>query len=440
MKTFHLDAASLDKLVRLNDHPLQKDLLLHHLEDCAVCGPVGAHLVEARRAGRLPRLYSSVEAGLAKSLHEAPALWRKLEPYSPGRRRGLVQDTNRFLSWGLCELLCRKSREAASADANEAVDLAELAVLIAELLRPGRSVEEAWLQELRALAWAHLGNARRVLGELRSAEEAFEASAGLWEKGASEIDDALGFGPVILDLKASLYRAQRRFGEALLLLDQAVLAWLHGSEETRDPHLAGRALIKKAYTFDQMGEPERALETLREAAPLVDSDRDPRLLLCVRHNLLWSLTTLHNWDEAAALLPEVETLSRETGSALDLVRLRWAEGRIAAGRGETGRAEGLLREVRREFADRKMGYDAALASLEQAALYADQGRTAELRELAWELLPLFHSRDVHREALAALTLFQQAAAQETATLEMIRSLGSYLARARQDPELKWEGR
>ena len=438
MKTFHLDAASLDELIRSNDHPLQKDLLLHHLEGCAVCGPVGAHLVEARRAGRLPRLYSSVEAGLAKSLHEASALWRKLEPFSPGRRRGLVQDTDRFLSWGLCELLCRKSREASPADANEAVDLAELAVLIAERLRPGRSVEEAWLQELRALAWAHLGNARRVLGELRSAEEAFEAAAGLWEKGASEIADALGFGPAILDLLASLRRDQRRFDEAMLLLDQAVLAWLHGPEETRDPHLAGRALIKKAYTFDQMDEPERALETLREAAPLVDSDRDPRLLLCVRHNILDTLSKTGRYDEAAALLPEVEALSRQTGGALDGVRLRWAEGRIAAGRGEPGRAEGLLAEVRRELSERGMGYDAALASLELAALYADQGRTAELRELAWELPPLFRSRDVHREALAALTLFHQAAAKETATLEMIRSLGSYLARARQDPGLKWE--
>ncbi|HSG41307.1 MAG TPA: hypothetical protein VLE27_16825, partial [Thermoanaerobaculia bacterium] len=273
----------------------------------------------------------------------------------------------------------------------------------------------------------------------RSAEEAFEAAAGLWEKGACEIGDALGFGPLILDLKASLRRDQRRFDEALLLLDQATLAWLHGPEEARDAHLAGRALIKKAYTFDQMGEPERALETLREAAPLVDSDRDPRLLLCLRHNLLDTLSKTGRYEEAAALLPEVEILARETGSPLDVVRLRWAEGRIAAGRGEAGRAEGLLEEVRREFSERGMGYDAALASLELAALYAGQGRTAELRELAWELPPLFHSRDVHREALAALTLFHQAAAKETATLEMIRSLGSYLTRARQDPGLKWEG-
>lgn len=439
MKKFRLDAATLDELLRLNDHPVQKDLLLHHLEGCSDCASVGGHLVEARRAGRLPRLYSTLEADLAKSLHEAPVLWEKLARYSPRKRRGLVQDTDRFLSWGLCELLCRMSRETASADAGAAVDLADLAVLIAERLPPGHPVEEEWLWELRALAWAHLGNARRVLGELRSAEEAFETSAHRWLRGASEIGDALGFRPVILDLEASLRRAQRRFSEALSLLDQAVALYSHGAEDVRDLHLAGRVLLKKAYTFDQMGEPERALTTLKEAAPLLDPDRDPRLFLCLRHNLLWSLTTLHRWAEAAALLPDVAALSREIGTELDRLRLTWAEARIAAGRGDATRAERLLADVRRGFIDRGLGYDAALVSLELAALLSREGRIQELKTLAGELLPVFQSRDVHREALAALALFQQAAARETATVEMIQSLAEYLGKARQDPGLRWAG-
>ncbi|HSG39265.1 MAG TPA: hypothetical protein VLE27_06475 [Thermoanaerobaculia bacterium] len=436
MKKFRLDAATLEELLRLNDHPVQKDLLIHHLEGCSDCAPVGAHLVEARRAGRLPRRYSTLEADLAKSVHEAPVLWWKLARYSPRKRRGLVQDTDRFLSWGLCELLCGKSREAAPADAGAAVDLAELAVLIAERLPPGRPVEEEWLWELRALAWAHLGNARRVLGELRSAEEAFETSADRWLRGASEIGDALGFHPVILGLKASLRQAQRRFEEALALLDQAAALCL---QDCRDPHLAGRVLLKKSYTFDQMGEPERSLATLREAAPLLDPERDPRLLLCLRHNLLDTLSKTSRLDEAAALLPDVAALSLEIGTELDRLRLTWAEARIAAGRGDATRAERLLADVRRGFIDRGLGYDAALVSLELAALLSREGRTQELKTLASELLPIFQSRDVHREALAALALFQQAAAQEAATVEMIQSLAEYLGRARQDPGLRWAG-
>jgi tetratricopeptide (TPR) repeat protein len=442
MSEFHLDDARLNELVWLNEHKLQKDFLLHHLETCPECGPVGAHLVAARRAGRLPPQYSPAHAQRARSLFAAPALWEKLRAFSPQKRRGLVQDTDRFLSWGLCELLCRESEKTASAHPEEALDLAELAVLIALRLPAGRLpagllMEAEYLEELRAYAWAHLGNARRVLGELRSADEAFVRADEHWARAADELGDPLGFGAYILGLKASLRRDQRRFEEALALLDEVAARYLEEDEEGRDLHLAGQTLVNKAYTLDQMDEPGRAIEVLLEAAPLVDPTRDPRLLLCLRHNLVDTLSKTGRLQEASALLAGVESLSREVGGDLDLVRLRWAEGRIAAGLGETAKGEELLRQVRRDFLERGLGYDAALVSLELADLYAGQERTAELRELAGEMLPVFQARDVHREALAALALFQQAAAREEASLDLVRRVSSYLSRARRDPGLRF---
>jgi tetratricopeptide (TPR) repeat protein len=438
MNDLHLDAARLDRLVRLNDHRLQKELLLHILEVCPECRAVGIHLLSAYREGRLRPRYSPLEVDLAKSRFQAPALWERLRPFPPEKRLGLVQDTDRFLSWGLCELLCQKSRESASVQPEEALDLAELAEFIARRL-PSEPLEEEWLEELRAYAWAHVGNARRVLGELRSAEEAFARADEHWLRGTAELGDPLGLGAAIFDLKASLWRAQRRFEEALSLLDHVVDTYRQGDEEVRDLHLAGRALVKKAYTLDQMGEPARAIEALQEAASLVDPARDPRLLLCLRHNLLWCLTTLGRHPEASALLPDTEALSREVGSDLDLLRLRWAEGRIAAGLGEREKGEEILREVRRDFVARGLGYDAALVSLELAGLFAAQERTAEIKELAREMLPIFQSQDVHREALAALALFQQAAIQEEATLDLVQRIAIYLNRARRDPGLRFEG-
>jgi tetratricopeptide (TPR) repeat protein len=433
----HLDAAALDELLRLNDHRVQKDTLLHLLATCPDCGRVGVHLLEAARAGRLPRDYSVLEAELERSRAGAPALWEQVAQLPYEKQRGRIQDTNRFLSWGLCELLCRESEKVASRDANRAVELAELAVLVAERLRPGEPAEEEWLLGLRALALAHLGNARRVLGELRGAEKAFSRSADLWEKCERETGDPLGYGPVILDLKASLRRGQRRFVEALELLDRVVTAYRDGDPERRDLHLPGRALIKKAYTYDQMGEPGRALEMLQEAAPLVDPARDPRLFLCLRHNVLDTLSKMGRLEEARELLPEVEALSREIGNALDLARLRWAEARIAAGLGGTARAEEMFQEVRRALLGQGIGYDAALVSLELAALYARQGRTAEMKELAGEMLPIFQAADVHREALAALAVFQQAAARDAATLELVQEVVEFLERARHDPGLRF---
>jgi tetratricopeptide (TPR) repeat protein len=232
---------------------------------------------------------------------------------------------------------------------------------------------------------------------------------------------------VILDLKASLRRGQRRSEEALSLLDQVVTAYRDGDPERCDLHLAGRALIKKAYTYDQINDLGRALTVLQEAAPLVDPARDPRLFLCLRHNVLDTLSKMGRLEEARELLPEVTALSREIGNALDLARLRWAEGRIAAGLGEVDQAEEAFREVQRAFLEQGIGYDAALVSLEIAALYARQARTAEMKELAGEMLPIFQAADVHREALAALAVFQQAAARKAATLELVEEVTAFSA-------------
>ncbi len=60
------------------------------------------------------------------------------------------------------------------------------------------------------------------------------------------------------------------------------------------------------------------------------------------------------------------------------------------------------------------------------------------RELTEEMAEIFRARDVHRETLAALAVFQAAAALDVATADLARDLAAYLTRARLDPELRFE--
>jgi hypothetical protein len=46
---------------------------------------------------------------------------------------------------------------------------------------------------------------------------------------------------------------------------------------------------------------------------------------------------------------------------------------------------------------------------DHAFLYLRQGRAADVKRLAEEIFPVFQAQDVHREAVAALRLFQEAA-------------------------------
>jgi enoyl-CoA hydratase/carnithine racemase len=57
--------------------------------------------------------------------------------------------------------------------------------------------------------------------------------------------------------------------------------------------------------------------------------------------------------------------------------------------------------------------------------------------LAAEILPVFQSREVYREAAAALIVFQRAAEMEQLTLGLVDEVGTYLREARNDPHLRF---
>jgi tetratricopeptide (TPR) repeat protein len=339
----------------------------------------------------------------------APELWARLRRYSAGERRAIVLESEELRSWALCELLCEESAGAAAHSAIDARERAELALLVAVLMS---TENERWSFRLQGYAWTFVGNARRVQGDLPGADEAFRCSKELWQAGAPA-DPGLLDEARLLDLEASLRREQRRLSEALALLDQA-LPLAHSGE------VKGRILVKRGKTLEELGDYEGAVATLRRAAPLVDEGKDPRLLLVFRFNLLENLFQTGRFSEAESMFPGVRELTAVLGNELDLVRLRWLEGRVAAGLDRVVEAEQAFREVWGEFMAREIGYDAALVSLELAVLLAEQERTREVKELARQIAPLFKAQGVDRETLATLRLFCQAADKEMVTASLAR--------------------
>jgi tetratricopeptide (TPR) repeat protein len=345
------------------------------------------------------------------------------------RRQIMVRNNPRFHTWGLFDLLLKRSSEQNFEDAIQAESLARLALEIPEHLDASSHGIER-VEDMRARAWAYLGNALRVKADLREAEDAFQRAFTHLQQGTREPMERA----VLLDLRASLLRAQRRFGEALQLLRRAIAIFRKLGER----HRAGRAFVSMSTVQHMAGEPERAIPLLYEALDLIDPAREPQLMLFAWHNLVDDLAEAGQFLEAHKLLLRARPLYQQFQNAWTQNRLRWVEGRIARGLGQTGQAEALLLAARTGFLAEDAAYDTALVSLDLASLYAEQRRLPELKRLAEEMVPIFSSRQIHREALAALAFWKQAVEAETAGLDLVASVAAFLKRAQYNTTLRFE--
>lgn len=171
---------------------------------------------------------------------------------------------------------------------------------------------------------------------------------------------------------------------------------------------------------------------------MIDPEREPRLLLCARHNLIDYTACLGEFLAAQRLYFEARPLYRSFNEPWVQNRRKWVRGKIAKGLGQLRQAETQLLSARDGFLAEGIPYDTALVSLELALLYAEQGRTEDLKRLSAEMVPVFASRHIHREALAALTFFRQAVEAEAAGAELVARVAAYLRRAEGDPALHFE--
>src|SRR3954464_7028169 len=303
-------------------------------------------------ARSLMRLLTSQGQAL-EARQQARSLWEGLKRRDAEKRKVLVEKVAKLRNWALSELLCEESIKAAGDSADRALELANLALRVAERI----SGDEAWRQRVQGYAWAHVGNARRVKGDLPTADEAFGRFQKLWSAGAIG-DPSLLNEARVLGLEAALRRFQTRFAEARDLLDRALA--VDKGYETK------YLLLTQATLLEEMDNFSGAVAALQKAAPIVESEGDTRFLFLLRHNLAVSLCSLGRYGQVGELLPEIEALAAKVANGLDEIRVSWLKGRLAIGLGQRDEAAKIFFSVREGLLSRGITYDAALASLELA--------------------------------------------------------------------------
>lgn len=444
------DSEVTDLLAGRLEPALWPGVVRHLLEGCSVCrGKLDRFTKPEEEA---PGMAGEVSAGTYDAYDQAidralaaiprhQAKWGKekerlsnllsiLQDASSPRSGALTfQQARRYHGWPLVEALLQFSFQARYRDPQEMRWLAFEARVAAESIAP-ESYDPEFISDLKARAWAELANAHRVNDELEQAESALAEAQRLRNQGTGD----LFLLARVADVEASLRRGQRRITEACTLLDELHHLYL----ELGESHLAGRSLISRGICERTGGAPRDAVRSLQEGLALLDSERDPQLASVANQALLDAMVDCGEFRRAAELLLESGLRQAFASDPLNLLRLRWVEGKILAGLGKLSRAEEVFAAVRDEFRERGLEYDAALAGLDLAAVWLQQGLVPEVLSLSRSMLDTFRDLGIHREAVKALRFFHLACKENVVTARLAYGVRSFLVQLQNEPKLRFE--
>lgn len=359
----------------------------------------------SRERARVPKVLELLRAEGAHGLLAKPHLFESLAGH-----------------WALLE----RSHELRYDDPEQMVDLARLALVVAERLNPERHGATI-VADLCCRATIELANALRVADQLDEARATLGDAVQWLHKGTgnSHIEVRL------YDVQASLLADSRHFDAACEALDVVYKTQLqHG-----DSHLAGRALIKKGLYLNYKGDAGGAIPVLRLGLSMIDGESDPSLLYAGVHNLARCHMDLGQLRSARALLWVNRRRYKEALGRVNELKLLWLQAQINLGLGNRERAKEGFCVVKNGFWEAGLRYNEALVTLELALVYANEGRVADARSLGMEAAEVFLSLGIERETMSAVLLLRRAFELRVLPVALLTSVLEFLRASEKGPEV-----
>jgi tetratricopeptide (TPR) repeat protein len=315
-------------------------------------------------------------------------------------------------------------------DPRRMLRLAESAASVATHIRLEKYPWPGFIADLQARAFAELANAYRVNDRFSEADTTFAKALEALERGTGD----LSLQARVLDLFASLRSAQRRLEDAIALQDQVHRLYLEADEQ----QLAGRALISKGINTRCQGSPREAVALLKDGLRLVSVEDSSDLVSIGQQALLDALADCGEYQQASRLLLRSGLREAFKAEPINLLKLRWVEGKIHAGLGRLSTAERAFSQVRQEFLRIGLFYEAALVGMELAAVWLRQGRAPEVQELATEMHEILDELGVEREAAKAFYFVREACRTQVVNLLLIERVRTFLERLPWRPGARFE--
>ncbi|MFL6232115.1 MAG: hypothetical protein ACJ76N_03195 [Thermoanaerobaculia bacterium] len=331
--------------------------------------------------------------------------------------------------WAGVEILLTVCFETRYRDPRQMLRLARQAKSAAENLDPalygGRR-----LADLKARAWAELGNALRVNEQFDKVRDVLKRARLLTEQGTGD----LLIQAYIDQVEGSFWKDQRFLRDAEDLLASACRKYLRIGER----HLAGRTLVTRGLNRIIDGQPREAVALLRQAIALLDVERDPQLIETAQHNLLFALADAGEYREASELLLRSGLRRKFADDPLNLLRLRWVEAKILAGHGRLADAGKALSDVRASFRIRRLELVATIAGMDLAKVLFRQGKLDQLHGLVRELRVIAEAHQLPDAVSRALATLELVCRVQKVTLAMVEAVQRFFQRLQHNPRFTWD--
>ncbi len=345
-----------------------------------------------------------------------------------GRRLTLLRNSPPILLLVLFRHFLEQSYAARFGDVVVSLQLAKLALEIAEAVVSTDHLTAADSEDLLAEANAYLANARRINSDLTGAAEALDAAEAHFAQGTR--DRAVKAD--LLKFMALLHATRGECQEAADLLDREIaLRKLLGQEAE-----LGAALVDRGWIACWLESVDTACDYFQNGLNLVDDD--PRITLVALFALAEALARsgrgLEAWDTICQARVPMAKVQSERFELND----RWIRGLACRAVREVDRAERYLASVRTDLESREQWNFLALASLDLASVHAAQGRLEDVRRLTEEAFAIYKAEGLEQRALTAVVVLQEAIEAERVTEGLAVAVANFLARFPYNKALRFD--
>jgi len=444
----HVTDADMEQLLSGRLESSEEQILLRHLlSRCRFCRKhleliaeilsddgdegIDTHFEDPGYDLAIDRALAAAETAVPHWREEASRMTRNLAeaPQHPRGVLDLPKETPDEFSWSWVETLLQVIPAERYRDPQHMLMLALSAESQAKELRQSGLYPAALAADLHARALSELANAYRINEGLAEANQLLNEAATAQNKGTGD--------PLVLariyEVGSSVRLAQRHLDLAIDALDGAHRIY----DDVREVHLAGRVLILKGICTAHTGYYAEAAKILQEGLDRLDTARDPQLAVTGQYNYIYNLELSGEHRRASRLLLQSGLREAFADEPLNLLKLRWLEGKIHAGLGRLRQADTALTAARQGFFAKSQSYDAALVGLDLLAVWLRQDRATEVKELAEDVLETFIDLGIRSEALKAVLYLREACLQQAATPVLVKTVVDFLRRSEWQPLLRF---